>query len=147
MLAGVALLPIATGCYSYRTVPSEAVSPGTPISLGITDRGRVAIGELVGPGALRIEGTLVERTDSLFVVRVSEVDYLDGRSTKWSGETVRVPRDYVGTVGERNFARGRTWLAAGAVTALTAAAVVAITLSVTGTDDGGTKVPPPPGGQ
>lgn len=146
-VAGAALLPLATGCYSYRTVPSDAVSPGMPISLGITDRGRVALGEQVGPGALRIEGTLVDRTDSLYVLRVSEVDYLDGRSNRWSGETVRVPRDFVGTVGERNFSRARTWLAAGAVTAITAAAIVAITLTVSGTDDGGTRVPPPPEGQ
>jgi hypothetical protein len=102
---------------------------------------------VVGPGALRIEGTLVDRTDSLLVLRVSEVDYLEGRTTKWSGETVRVPRDYVGTVGERNFSRGRTWLAVGAAAALTAAAVTGLVLAVGGQDGGDTRLPPPPGQQ
>jgi hypothetical protein len=145
VLAGAALFPVATGCYTYRAIPGEAAAAGTPVSLDITDRGRVGLASDVGPGVRRIEGTLVGRTDSLLVVSVREVDLLNGRSTRWSGETVRVPRDWVASVGERNFSRGRTWLAIGAATALTAAAIIAVTLIVDGNPDGGsTRLPPGP---
>ena len=136
-----------TGCYSYRQAPEGTLPIGGSVALGITDRGRVAIGETVGPGALRIRGTLVAVTDSTYVVRVASVEHLGGRTTKWSGERVTVSRDHVGTAAEQRYSRGRTWLAISGVAVGVALAATAVSLNTSGREGGGGKLPPGNGEQ
>ena len=141
-LAGACLLPAATGCYSYRQPRAGELAPGSAVALGITDRGRVALGDQLGPGILRIKGQLVQRTDSTFVLRVSAIEHLNGRTSKWSGEQVVVSRDHVGTAAEQHFSRGRTWLAVSGVAVGVALAATAVTLNTSGREGGGGKLPP-----
>ena len=146
-ITGAFLLPAATGCYTHRPVTAGTLLPGSSVVLGITDRGRVPVGESVGPGALRIQGHLVSASDSTYVLRVSSVQFIDGRTTKWSGEQVIVSRDHVGSVAEQRYSRARTWLAIGGVAAGVALAATAISLNTSGREGGGGKLPPEGGGQ
>ena len=140
VLSGAFLLPMATGCYTYRAAPDGTLPLGETVALGITDRGRVGLGEQVGPGVLRIRGELVGVTDSTYTLRVRSVEQLNGRTTKWGGEQVTVSRDYVGTAAEQRYSRARTVLAIGGLAAGIALAAVAISLNTSGNgggDDGG----------
>ena len=146
-LTGAFLLPAATGCYTYRHAPDGTLPVGGSVALGITDRGRVALGETIGPGARRVRGELVAKTDSTYVVRVASVENLDGRTTKWNGEEVVISRDHVGTAAEQHYSKGRTWLAISSVAVGVALAATAVTLNTSGREGGGGKLPPGNGEQ
>ena len=113
-VAGVLLLPSLTGCYTYVPVWKGEPALGSEISLGLTDRGRVALSDRVGPGAREIVGRLASSTDSAYVVSVTGVTYIDGaRTAKWTGEQVEIAKSVVSGVAERHLSRSRSWLAAG----------------------------------
>ena len=101
-----------------------APAPGSEVSLGLNDQGRIALGQSVGPAARTIEGTLSSRTDSLFVVNVNSVSYFNGLSNKWSGEPVNVGASFVQEARLRQFSRSRTALTVG----LAAAAVLVVVM-------------------
>ena len=115
VIAGV--LPAAMGCYTYVPLDTSAgISAGEHIAVEITDQGRAALGEHIGAGVVRLEGT-VTRSDSQNVeMNVWRVAQIGGVTSKWSGESVRFRRDFMATVEARNLNRGRTYLVAGGVT-------------------------------
>lgn len=115
-LVGLGALAVVAvdGCYTYSAAPA-APSPGTHLVLDLTDRGRVELGDSVGPGASSIEGTSVMSTDSAYSLRVTKVSYLNGQSNNWTGEALLVPRSLITNAREQRFSRSRTWVAAAAV--------------------------------
>lgn len=100
------------GCYVYTPVMGRP-APTAYVALDITDRGRVGLGDLIGPAATRVEGVLQSETDSVYALNVASVGYLNGQSNRWSGEPLTVRKDFIGNVRERKFSRGRTALATG----------------------------------
>lgn len=145
-IAILLLIPYLTGCFHYVPVNRSVVSNGTGVSVTITDRGRVALSERVGSGARRIDGQLVESTDTSVVLSVNSVDYIDASvSPLWTGQEVEIGRDFIGELRERRLSRPRTALMAGLVVVL---AVVASTLAIRGFGtDNGTGSPPDDGAQ
>src|SRR5687768_1914904 len=119
-MAGGSLLAflsgIASGCY-VNTPVVAAPAPGDRLDLELNDRGRVGLGENIGPAATSVEGMLQSQTDSAYNIRVASVVYVNGQSNKWNGEPLTVQKDFVKDVSERRFSRGRSFLAAGIVTA------------------------------
>jgi hypothetical protein len=107
---------IVAGCYVYTPAPTSP-APGTHLMLDVSDRGRVGLGDSIGSSARTIEGTAVSSTDSAYSLRVSRVGYLNGQSNSWTGEPLLVSRSFVTNVRDRRFSKGRTWLAATAVSA------------------------------
>ncbi len=105
----------ALGCYSYQPLTTVEPAPGTSVSLELSDQGRVAVAESVGPGTRRVEGTVVRADNTTWVLSVGSVLGIDGRVTKWSGETVGVSRAYVEVPYERRYSRSRTLLLASSV--------------------------------
>lgn len=141
-LAMVLLLLSVTGCYRYVPITEPATVAGTEVSVGITDRGRVALTGQVGPGARRLRGRLTQATDSLFVISLTSVEYLGAATAaRWTGEAVSVSRDFVSDIAERRFSRSRSWLTAG-VFVLLAAGVSTIAIVGFGGDAGSDR----PGG-
>jgi hypothetical protein len=141
VMAGV--IPAVVGCYTYAPLDaSTGITAGEHIAVEITDQGRAALGDRIGSGVVRLEGT-VTRTDSQNVVmNVWRVAQIGGLSSKWSGESVQFRRDFVSMVEARNLNRGRTYLVAGAV-------AVGVVLFLKGTNlfgdfIGGTDPPPDP---
>lgn len=138
------LLGVASGCYAYGPAPANAM-PGTRVLLELNDRGRVGLGDSIGPRGGILEGTVQSNSDSAYSLRMERVEYLNGQSNAWNGESLVVPKEFIGNARERTFSAGRTWLVAGAVT-LAAVAFIAsrhlLGFGSEGGSTGGTKPPP-----
>jgi hypothetical protein len=137
------MLPLAS-CYSTQAV-TGAPAPGATVLLDLNDRARVQLGERIGPSAERIEGTLQSFSDSAYVLRVSSVSYVGGRTNKWSGEQFSVPAALVSRAQERKFSRTRTTMLGAGI----AAAIVALFLTTDFFTNPGPDPQPggPPGGE
>ena len=107
------VLGVNTGCYTYGPVVSTAPKPGDVVAIEISDQGRVRLGEQLGAGVTRVEGTLRGFDGSEYLLAVSRVSYLGNSPSRWGGERVRLTTDAVARVQERRFSKGRTLLAVG----------------------------------
>ncbi|PYO40526.1 MAG: hypothetical protein DMD29_06150 [Gemmatimonadetes bacterium] len=110
LVAGGLAAIVSAGCYTNRPLTVAEPAPGTPVSLVLSDQGRVAVADSVGPSASRVQGTVVRATDGTWVVAIADVVGLDGRVTKWSGETVGFRTNYVAAPYERRFSKPKTIL-------------------------------------
>ncbi|MGQ0813270.1 MAG: hypothetical protein ACT4O1_02260 [Gemmatimonadota bacterium] len=129
-VALVLLLPQLTGCYQYVPASSSAMPTGTNVSVAITDAGRSALAERVGPGVRRIGGLIQASTDTMVVLSVTSVEYIDlNTPVRWAGEQLMLRREHTADVRERKLSRGRSWVAAGLVAV---AAIAAATLGIAG---------------
>lgn len=99
------------GCYSYTPSPTLTPAAGDRLALVLSDQGRVGMAPSIGPGVARVEGSVLEASDSAYRLQVSDVYGIDGKHSQWSAETVSVRRDYVASTLERHFSRPRTYLA------------------------------------
>jgi hypothetical protein len=112
VVLGVA--PVALGCYQYTPLDTSAgVQAGEHVAVEITDRGRAELGDRLGTGVLRLEGTLT-RTDSVNLeMNVWRVAHFSGPASRWSGESIRLRREFASRVQSRTLNRGKTYLLAG----------------------------------
>lgn len=132
------LMGVSSGCYVYPPVVTTP-SPGAELRLDLNDRGRAALGTLVGPAAMNVEGVLKSPPDTAYVLGVTSVTYLRGSANRWSGEPLTVSKEYVANTTQRTFSKTRTWLTVAAA----AAGAIALATSV-GLGGGGN--PPGEGG-
>lgn len=108
---------------------------GTEVTLALSDRGRVALSERLGPGALSVRGRLASATDSMYVVNVTRVTYIEhGRVAKWNGEPVDISKNDIGGVAEHRLSRSRSWVAAGITIGLLALATGIVINGTSGPD-------------
>ena len=114
---------LLAGCYVYAPLNPTVPQPGVRLAFELNDQGRVGMAGSLGPEVARVEGALVTRTETEYVLQVSQVLGLSGTTTKWSGETVSVQPDYVKTLRERRVSKGRTALLTAALTAAAVAFV------------------------
>jgi hypothetical protein len=146
-LPAFALLPLVAACYTYTPIATLQPAPGTNLSLVLSDEGRMQTAHQVGPYATRIEGQLLSATPADYVLAVTDVVDIRGIRSKWTGESVPLPRTYVAFAYEKQFSRGKTALLASAVTAGIVAIIASRNLlGLGGNGDTGTN-PPPPNGQ
>lgn len=136
-MAGVMLL--ATGCYSYAPALSTTPAPGTEVAVILTDRGRIALNERVGPEMDQLRGRLVSSSDSNLTIAMTESVSLRGVEATWTDERISLARDHISTVRVRAFSRGRTAVVA---TSISAATVLFIATSGFGILDSGVKQDP-----
>ncbi len=104
------------GCYTYTSLETRP-APQTRVALVLSDEGRVGARTTLGAGVARVEGAVVDATDTDYTVRVAEVTDIRGGRTNWTGETVQVQRSFVASAFERRFSKSRTSLLIGAFTA------------------------------
>jgi hypothetical protein len=78
------------------------------VAIELNDRGRLEVGERLGPELVRVDGRLTAVSDSQYVLQVSQVRDIGGNVTKWSGETVRLRQDYAKQVLQRRTDKRRT---------------------------------------
>lgn len=100
-----------SACYAYAPMASTAPQPGQQVALSISDQGRAAMSERLGSGVLAVEGRLTGVEDNELVVGVNRVKLIGGSANSWSGEEVRLPRDYVARIEERRLSPRRTVVA------------------------------------
>jgi hypothetical protein len=142
---GVLLL---AACYTYTPIATLEPSPGTNLSLVLSDEGRMQSMRQVGPYAIRIEGELLSSTPEDLTLAVSDVVDVRGAHSKWTGESVSLPRSYVMMTYQKQFSRSKTTL----VAALVAGGIVAIIagrnlLGIGGHGNDPNPGPPDPNGQ
>ena len=132
----LALLPrTVLGCYTYTPL-STSPQPGAEIALDLNDRGRLGLADSLGPEVGRVEGRLIDRSDSALVVRVSDVIGLRGRRARWSGEPVTLRTDYLSAVAERQFSKQRTAVVVGSAAAAVIAFIATRSLLGSGSQGG-----------
>jgi len=139
------LMLAAQGCYAYVPVETDVAPTGERVALQITDQGRVGLADRLGPGVTRVEG-LVTSTDSTdYVMSLFRIAQIGSGTSRWSGESVRVNRNYVGGVERRQLSRGKTALVVGAVMVGVIAFIASRGL-FGGVDREDSPEPPPPPG-
>ena len=100
---------LLSGCYTLQPVGSAVPQQGQRVALEINDEGRVALGGLIGPAITRIEGTLIQQEADAYLLSVRSVRYVHGGEQVWSGERLRVSRNHVSSLYERQLSKGRSW--------------------------------------
>jgi hypothetical protein len=114
----IGVVPAASGCFQYTPLDtSTGVQAGEHVAVEITDQGRAELSDRLGSGVLRLEGTLTQSDSVDLVMNVWRVAQISGPTARWSGESVRLRREYAGTVHTRTLNRGKTYLVAGAAVA------------------------------
>lgn len=116
-------LAVTTGCYTLTPVVNTGVPAGSRVALHITDAGRVALGGSMGPEIDLVEGRLVQRSDTAYVLSVSGVRFLRGGEQRWNGERISVRNEHVSGVSEQRLSKLRTGV-------LGAASIAAVVLAV-----------------
>ena len=107
---------LMAGCYTLEPAMGVVPRVGSVVALDVNDLGRVALGGSMGPEIAQIEGPLVEKTPTEYVVAVKVVRLLRGGEQTWAGEQVHLKTEFVTSVSERRFSAGRSAVfAAGAV--------------------------------
>jgi hypothetical protein len=109
----VAGLLSTSACYTYAAVPVTEPMVDQRVELRINDAGRVQLQRQLGPGALIVEGRVVQQNDAGWTLRVYRLTTLRGEPSTWSGEVVEVPSTAVELVTRRDFDRQRTMVALG----------------------------------
>lgn len=145
LCVAIVVLPLLAGCYTLVPVASlQQPAPGTKLSVLLNDEGRMQTAQQVGPYAVRIDGELVQATESNYVLAVRDVVDIRGTHSKWTGETVPLPRSYVMTTYERRFSTPKTVLLLGTVAAGFMALVASFNLFGFGGSSGDGGQPPDP---
>ena len=136
----VGVLHVCTACYAYTPVRTPP-TPGSQVALEVTDEGRVALNEKIGPGVVRLEGTLAGVEGNDLLVDATAVRQVRGYISDLGGVRVRLPQQYVTRMDERQLSRKRTLLMGGIIAGVVAAFFIAKGVSGRGTPPEG-----PPGG-
>jgi hypothetical protein len=142
---GLFLVPLLAGCYVNRPYAElrPEPAPGTRLVIELTDAGRVAMAPQVGPDIGRVEGALVQRSDSQYVLGVAKVFGLYGTLQKWEGERMAFPTAYVRRLYERRLSLGRTVALAGGAAVAFVTFALTTSLLGSGNDNGPGQTGPP----
>ena len=116
----VAVLHVCTACFAYTPVQTPP-APGAQIALEVTDQGRVVLNDKIGPGVVRLEGTLAGVEGGELLVDAQAVKQVRGYISDLGGVRVRLPQQYVTRMDERRFSRKKTFLVAGGIVGAVAA--------------------------
>ena len=124
-IAGALLLGVGVvGCYSLQPMRGAEPQVGTKVAFDVNDSGRVALGGTMGPQIAQVEGQLLEKDSTGYLLAVSQIRMIQGGEQVWSGEQIRLNSRFVGSAYERKFSLGRT-IGLGAIGAGGIAAFVA----------------------
>ncbi len=122
-----------------QPVSEQPFPVGITVELVINDAGRAALRPMMGPEVAKVQGRLVQKDSTGYTVAVTQLGLLRDGTQVWSGERVSIKSEYVNSVAERRFSRGRTAVVTAAVLGVVA---IVFTQSIKGSlfgDDG--KVP------
>ena len=132
------------GCYVYVPLQSPTPAVGEAVQLQINDRGRVELGERLGPGVRSVSGRVTGVVEDQLALNVSSVRYVSGENSVWTGEAMRFSRSYVSFGEVRQLSKGRTWTVAGIATVAVVGFIATRGLSAIfgGHSEDGTPDPP-----
>ena len=137
-----ALGVLLTGCSSLRPVRGAVPEVGSKVAFDVNDAGRLALGGSMGPEISQVEGQLIEKDSTGYLLSVSSVRLLRGGEQVWSGEQVRLKSEYLGNVYERRFSLGRSLILGAATFGGFGAFLATRSLLGSGTSDSSCPNPP-----
>lgn len=120
----LATVLVSMGCYTTRPIAGQSTALGSTLVIAINDVGRAALAGSMGPAISEIEGRLLERDSSGYMLAVAQIHMYGGGDQVWSGERVQIKSEYVNTVSEKKFSKTKTGLISAA-----AVGVVALVIS------------------
>ncbi len=142
-IASLLLGVLVTGCYTLQPAAGIAPEIGDELAFDINDVGRVALGGSMGPEIAQIDGRLVSRENAEYLVAVTGLHFLRGGEQVWTGEQVHVKSEYVNSIYERRYSKGRTYMLG--VVGIAAFAFI-VTRALNGSGSDAEPVTPPPTG-
>ena len=137
-----ALSLLLTGCSTLRPVRGAVPEVGTKVAFDVNDAGRVALGGSMGPEISQVEGQLIEKDSTGYLISVSSVRLLRGGEQVWSGEQVRLKSEYLGPAYQRRFSLGRSLVLGVATVGGFGAFLATRSLLGSGTNDSSCANPP-----
>lgn len=123
---------LTAACYNYT--PLSLVTPeprtGTYLALTLSDAGSDSLARYLGPDVLVVRGRYLSTDEGGSTLRVSvtSVETRLGLQNSWAGETVTIPRGLIRSLEQRQLAKGKSALLAGAGVASVVAAAAAFSL-------------------
>lgn len=135
MVGGLSLLLVLfqAGCYSY--LPLQTELPRTPdVRVMLSDRGRVEVGDAMGPSVESIEGAVAGEDSTTVRVKVTRVVYTRGGSSIWTGEEVTIPKSGILGFQGRQFSKSRSWALAGLTAAVIAYSILSVNFDLFGNE-------------
>lgn len=133
---------LLAGCYNYTPLATPNPEPGTSLAVTLTDSGSSSLARYLGPDAFIVRGRYVGSDERGLLLSVTEVERRRGWQDSWSGEQVALSNGLIKSIDVRHFARGRSYLLAGAGVVGVVATVSAFALAGNGTPPGGVGGPP-----
>jgi len=130
-----------TACYAQQPLTANPPPVATRIIAMVTDTGSVMMANAIGPGAVEIEGIVVEADQSAWKLQMVRVDQRGGMSTRWNRELVSFPRLALTNVAMKTLDKKRSWVVASILTALALTATM-LWSGVVGGEN--VENPPPP---
>lgn len=103
---------LAAAC--YRTTPVTTPSPdsGVQLVVDLTDAGSVQLAPKLGTRIESVRGTVADETETGLLLLLQATVNRTGSEARWQGERVEIPRDYIASMRERRFDKGRSILLA-----------------------------------
>ena len=135
LMGGLTLLLVLfqVGCYSY--LPLQTELPRSPeVRIVLNDRGRVQVGEGMGPFVEWVEGAVAAEDSTNIRLKVSRVVYLRGGTSIWTGEEVEIPKSGIMGFQARQFSKARSWALAGATAAVVVYSILSINFNLFGNE-------------
>jgi hypothetical protein len=144
-LAAGSILVFLAACYRYTPVTDLVPAQGAVVRLDLSETGTAQLGSVLGRNATAVEGTVLSRTDTSFLLSVSATRQRNEQPLTWAGEQVTVPRQAVQAIEARSLNKKKTLLLAGVAIlgAIGLKLIVSSLDALAGGDDGVTPPPPP----
>ena len=120
----LATVLVSVGCYSTQPIAGQSTPLGSTLVIAINDAGRATMASQMAPSVSEVEGRLIERDSTGYLLAVSQIHLYGGGDQVWSGERVRIKPEWVNTVSEKKFSTVKTGIISAA-----AVGIVAIVLS------------------
>ncbi|OLC79072.1 MAG: hypothetical protein AUH78_01400 [Gemmatimonadetes bacterium 13_1_40CM_4_69_8] len=103
-----------TACYYYQPLATPTPTPGSYLSVTLTDTGADHLARTIGPDVRSVRGRLLTSDSGALTFSVVAVSLHHGEDVTWKGEPVTLSRTYVSALQQRRLAKGRTVLIIGA---------------------------------
>ena len=106
-------------CYTYSpTQVSAQPAVHEQLRIEITPTGTDSLARVLGPGVKTVDGRLIQATPEFIEIGVTQVTMYTGLEQYWKGESVTIPKQYVGAIEARSFSLAKTGLLTGAILAM-----------------------------
>lgn len=142
-MTAILCVTFVAGCYTYVPSDPSRLIPGQQVAYDLNDLGRLNLSSQIGEEVARVAGVVVQQSPASSTLKVTELTYLNGRSTQWSGEAITIRQDFIKASYEQQLSKSKTAAAAlagaaGVGALIAARAIVGSSVGDNGGKTGGT---------